>query len=210
MSGTHPKIRHIENVLTRAGEKWDFLQIKDIRESEIDDFFIKIQNLSSKTCSNYKAVLHDFWSWVVRRERRDAKVEMPIFPDIHYKLGWRTIVSMEDQAKILDEIWNISSNENPRIWLGIKLLSLFPKVRPGEMRNVKEGATAISRDTLNSKAFRRIAVMKGMPPLNQFKLSRFVSVALSPLFLSCRLIDILGLYVYMMNLTEKKRRRHDE
>ena len=136
---TAKQVRHIENVLTRAGEKWDFLQIKDIKESEIDDFFIKIQDLSSKTLSNYKAVLHDFWSWVVRRERRNLKIEMPIFPDIHYKLGWRTIVSMEDQAQILDEIWNISSSENPRIWLGIKLLSLFPKVRPGEMRNVKEG-----------------------------------------------------------------------
>ena len=64
---------------------------------------------------------------------------MPIFPDLHYKLGWRKIVSMEDQARILDEIWDISSNDNPRIWLGIKLLSLSPKVRPGEMRNVKEG-----------------------------------------------------------------------
>ena len=136
---TAKQISHIENVLTRAGEKWDFQQIKDIKESEIDDFFIKIQDLSSKTRSNYKAVLHDFWSWVVRRERRNVKVEMPIFPDIHYKLGWRTIVSMEDQARILDEIWNISGNDNPRIWLGVKLLSLFPRVRPGEMRNVKEG-----------------------------------------------------------------------
>ena len=55
---------------------------------------------------------------------------MPIFPDIHYKLGWRTIVSMKDQAQILDEIWTISNYEKPRIWLGIKLLSLVPPARP--------------------------------------------------------------------------------
>lgn len=136
---TSKQIRHIESVLSKAGETWDLLQIKDIREPEIDDFFIKISNRSSKTRSNYKTVLHDFWSWVVRRESRRARIEMPIFPDISYKLGWRTIVSMEDQAKILIELWDISKNENPRIWLGIKLLSLFPKVRPGEMRDVKEG-----------------------------------------------------------------------
>lgn len=136
---TPKQIKHIENVLNQAGETWDFMQIKNIKESEIDDFFIKIRDRSNKTRSNYKTVLHDFWGWVIRRERRRNQIEMPIFPDIHYKLGWRTIVSMEDQSKIIDEIWNISNVENPRIWLGIKLLSLFPKVRPGEIRNVKEG-----------------------------------------------------------------------
>lgn len=136
---TPKQIRHIESVLNKAGEIWDILQIKDIKEPEIDDFFINIKDLSSKTRSNYKTALHDFWAWVIRRERRNAKIEMPVFPDIHYKLGWRNIVSMEDQAKILNEIWNISKSENPRIWLAIKLLSLFPKVRPGEMRDVKEG-----------------------------------------------------------------------
>jgi integrase len=136
---------HIGMVLGKAGEEWDRMQIKDIMESEIDDFFIKIKKgRGNKTLANYKTVLHDFWAWVVKREKRKSKLEMPGFPDITYKLGWRTIVKMEDQKKILDELWEITENENPRIWLGVKLLSMYPKVRPGEMRDIKEGHINLS------------------------------------------------------------------
>ncbi|MCG8634909.1 MAG: hypothetical protein MI863_13830 [Desulfobacterales bacterium] len=64
---------------------------------------------------------------------------MPEFPDIRFKLAWRNIVSMEDQAAILEEVRRLTFDANPRIWLGIKLLSMYPKVRPGEMMNVLEG-----------------------------------------------------------------------
>lgn len=134
------QIVHIEMVLNKAGDKWDMMQIKDITESEIDDFFIKTKNaeIGNKTLANYKTVLHDFWAWAVKREKRKSKLEMPDFPDIKYKMGWRNIVDMESQEKILNELWNISKDSNPRIWLGVNLLALYPKVRPGEMRNVQE------------------------------------------------------------------------
>lgn len=64
---------------------------------------------------------------------------MPVFPEIKFKLAWRNIVSMDDQAAILDEVKRLTFDINPRLWLGIKLLSMYPKVRPGEMLNVKEG-----------------------------------------------------------------------
>lgn len=140
MKDISPKqITHIEMVLNLAGNDWDRMQIKEITESEIDDFFIKVKNgRGNKTLANYKTVLHDFWTWAVKREKRKSRLEMPDFPDITYKMGWRNIVSMEDQKKILDELWEITKDFNPRIWLGVKLLSLFPSVRPGEMRNVQE------------------------------------------------------------------------
>lgn len=134
------QIRHIEHVLEIAGEDWDHINIKDIAEGEIDDFFVKAKKtVGNKTRANWKSVLHDFWKWVVRRERRRSGIEMPEFPDIKYKLAWRNIVNMEVQKKIIDEVWRITKDENPRIWLGIKLLSMFPKIRPGEMRDVQEG-----------------------------------------------------------------------
>ena len=135
---TLKQIRHIERVLELAGKSWDQMQIKDITEGEIDDFFSTDHGITNKTLANWKAVLHDFWTWVVRREKRQSRLEMPDFPDIKYKMGWRNIVSMEDQEKILNEVWKITKDINPRIWLGINLLALFPKVRPGEMRNVQE------------------------------------------------------------------------
>ncbi|MBU0972877.1 MAG: hypothetical protein KKC20_19685 [Proteobacteria bacterium] len=136
---TPKQVRHITHVLETAGKDWDKMNIKDITEAEIDDFFIKAkETVGNKTRANWKTVLHNFWKWVVRRERRKSGLEMPEFPDIKFKLAWRNIVNMEDQKKILDEVWRISKDINPRIWLGIKLLSMYPKARPGEMRNVQE------------------------------------------------------------------------
>lgn len=134
------QIRHIEHVLEEAGKKWDHQLIMNIDETDIDDFLLELKNLiANSTRAKWRSVLHDFWKWVVRREKRRSRMEMPDFPEISFKNRFRTIVSMEDQNKILDELWEITKDVNPRIWLGVKLLSLFSKPRPGEMRDVKEG-----------------------------------------------------------------------
>jgi len=138
------QLKHIEHVLELAGENWDSMSIKSIGEGEIDDFFAKDHGVGNKTLANYKSVLTDFWKWVVRREKRISKLEMPEFPDIRFKLGWRNITDIETQQKIVDEVYRISYDINPRIWLGIKLLTLYPKVRPGEMRNIQEGHINLS------------------------------------------------------------------
>jgi hypothetical protein len=136
---TPKQIRHIKRVLDLAGKSWDTLQIKDIAEGEIDDFFNTDHGIGNKTLSNWKTVLHDFWMWVVRREKRRSQLEMPDFPEIHFKMEMKTIVSIDDQQTILEEVKRISWKHNPRIWLGIKLLSIYPRVRPGELLAVKEG-----------------------------------------------------------------------
>lgn len=139
-SGITPKqIGHIKRVLETAGKPWDLMQIKDIAEGEIDDSLSADHGISNKTLSNWKTVLHNFWVWVVRREKRRSKLEMPEFPDIHFTMEMKTVVSIEDPQAILAEVKRISWDYNPRIWLGIKLLSIYPRVRPGEMLNVKEG-----------------------------------------------------------------------
>ncbi len=136
---TQKQIRHIKRVLDEAGKSWDTMQIKDIAEGEIDDFLSMDHNISNKTLANWKTVLHDFWRWAVRREKRKSQLEMPEFPEVKFHMAMKTIVSVEDQQTIIDEVKRISWKHNPRIWLGIKLLSLYPRVRPGEMLNVKEG-----------------------------------------------------------------------
>jgi integrase len=139
-SGITPKqIRHIKHVLDLAGKSWDTMQIKDIAEGEIDDFFSADHGISNKTLSNWKTVIHDFFVWVVRREKRRSQLEMPEFPEIHFNMEMKTIVSIDDQQAIIEEVKRISWQHNPRIWLGIKLLSIYPRVRPGELLNVKEG-----------------------------------------------------------------------
>lgn len=132
------QVRHIKCVLKAAGKAWDRMQIREIAEEEIEDFLDGL-DVGGKTKKNYQTVLHNFWAWVVRRERNRSGLRMPEFPEIKFKLAWRNIVSMEDQAAILDEVKRLTFSASPRIWLGIKLLTLSPKVRPGEMLDVKEG-----------------------------------------------------------------------
>ena len=100
----------------------------------------KNEVVSLKTRHNMKSCLHDFWSWVVKREKRNGRnlVDMPNFPVIKYTLGWRNITDIPTLDNILEEIKRISWSTNPKIWLGIKLLSTYIKVRPGELRMVKE------------------------------------------------------------------------
>jgi len=79
-SGTAVKQQsHIKNVLNKAIEEWGGINIKDIGEGEIEDIgegeiedflFKDFGGISNKTRHNYKSVLSDFWTWVVRREKR--------------------------------------------------------------------------------------------------------------------------------------------
>jgi len=44
----------------------------------------------------------------------------------------------------MKELKRITLNENPRIWLGVWLMSWYPKVRPGEMLSLREGHINLS------------------------------------------------------------------
>jgi len=133
--------------MARAIAAWGQTNIKAIGTAEIEDFIFDDlrrpdgKPLSDKSRSNLKSCIHDFWTWVIRREKRGGRntIEMPDFPEVKFELGYRNVVSIGTQADIIEEVKRISFHLNPKIWLGIKLLATYIKVRPGEMRNVKEG-----------------------------------------------------------------------
>jgi len=140
-------VQSLNNFLNRAVQRWGNRNIKDISDGDIEDLLFdkkwkntKNEVVSLKTRHNMKSCLHDFWSWIVKREKRNGRniVEMPNFPVIKYTLGWRNITDIATLDDILDEIKRISWSTNPRIWLGIKFLSTYIKIRPGELRMVKE------------------------------------------------------------------------
>ncbi len=132
--------RNIDNHLTRAIKWFGNTNIKDIGYGQIEDFLQgqRKENggpLSGKTIHNIKATLHAFFEWVAKREKG---VSMPDFPEVPYELGWRNTVSLAEQDEILDEVYRISHKMNRRIWLGIYLLSTYPKMRPVELIHVRE------------------------------------------------------------------------
>lgn len=140
-------LQYLTSFIERAAQKWGNRNIKEISDGDIEDLIFDKHWItpqgnkpSLKTRNNMKSCLHDFWSWAVKREKRNGKhlLSMPEFPTINYELGWRNITDLKTQAKILDEIKKISWSVNPKIWLGIKMLSTYLNVRPGELRRIKE------------------------------------------------------------------------
>ena len=134
-------IQSYANFMGKAISVWGQRNIKTIGTAEVDDFLLddhrtpKGKKITDKTRHNMMSCLHQFFKWVCRREKA---VEFPEFPEIAFELGWRNIVSIENQQAIIDEVKRISWDVNPKIWLGIKLLATYIKIRPGEMRDVRE------------------------------------------------------------------------
>lgn len=99
--------------------QWGDTNIKGIGEPEIEDFLLGDilrpdgQPIAPKTRANLKSALHDFWSWVLRREkRRTPGLEMPVFPEIRVEMQMRAVVSISTQMSILDEIHRILIPQN--------------------------------------------------------------------------------------------------
>ncbi len=125
--------RNIKRDIYKAINAWGQRNIKTIKYAEIEDFLNGLP-VAPKTKANTKSVLSDFFTWLNKREG----LPIPEMPEIKYQLGWRNIVDIEDQEKIIAEVYRISYHINPRIWIGIKWLSTYVGIRPKEMRNLKE------------------------------------------------------------------------
>lgn len=117
---------------------------KRISFGHIEDFLFDQEGISEKTRFNIRSVLHDFFGWVSKREQ----IPMPDFPDVSFELGWRNIIDIRTQQEIIGEIKAISHGINPKIWLGIKWLSTYISVRPGELIAVQERQINISMGSL--------------------------------------------------------------
>jgi integrase len=134
-------IQSYTNFMDKAIGVWRHRNIKTIGTAEVEDFLFADHRtpngdrITDKTRHNMKSCLHQFFVWVKRREKT---FEMPELPEIEFELGWRRIVSIEIQQAIINEVKRISWDVNPKIWIGIKLLATYIKIRPGEMRNVRE------------------------------------------------------------------------
>ncbi len=128
--------KNISSCIKRAKKEWEDKNIKSIGYAELEDFFQSLP-LTNKTKSNYRSILHTFWSWL--RKRRILKTDqIPEFPEISFELAFRKTIDKETQQAILEELRQISSKENIKIWLGIKFLSTYISIRPVELINIQE------------------------------------------------------------------------
>jgi len=134
----------IKNHMNRAIQYWGQSNIKEIGYAQIEDFLLslKLENsnrpVSAKTRANIRSTLHSFWMWL-RKRRVLTLAQIPEFPEVPFELSWRKVIDKETQQAIIDEVRRISYHINPKIWLGIKWLSTYISIRPGELLNIKEG-----------------------------------------------------------------------
>jgi integrase len=105
---------------------------------DVDVWVDEQDDISDKTKANMKSCLHDFWSWLLARKVITAD-QFPSFPKTPFELGWRNITDIPTQQSIIEKVKDLSYHINPKIWLGIKWLSVYGiRMRPGEMLNLKE------------------------------------------------------------------------
>ncbi|OQY01368.1 MAG: hypothetical protein B6I22_14660, partial [Desulfobacteraceae bacterium 4572_123] len=127
---------NLENYLARAMKAWGGANIKAIGYAEIEDFLFS-QNVSDKTKANIRSCLHDFWTWL-RKRRIITLAQFPEFPEVKYELGYRNIIEIDTQQAIIAEVKRITRDVNPKIWLGIRWLSIYIALRPGELIGIQE------------------------------------------------------------------------
>jgi integrase len=128
---------NLKNYIERAKAAWVDRNVKTLGYAEIEDFLLA-QKVSQKTRANMRSCLHDFWTWLLKR-RVIRFHKMPEFPAIDYELGWRNIIDISTQQAIIAKVCELSEYINPKIWIGIRWLSVYIGVRPGELLNLKEG-----------------------------------------------------------------------
>jgi integrase len=129
LKSTRPHVRRIQNHFGPTN-------VKAIGYAEVEDFLLQQTDIGDKTRHCVCSVLHDFFSWLVKRKviRRE---QSPEFPSVKFKLGFRKIVTKDVQSQILEELRRITANI-PRIHIGALWLCTYINLRPSELLGILE------------------------------------------------------------------------
>ena len=130
-------IREARCHIKAAQDYFQDRNVKEITGADIEDYLYSLENISEKTRANYCSRLSDFWKWILRRGIIDLS-RMPMFPKIEYELAYRTITDMGTQEQIINEVWRLVKDINPKIWFGIDLLATYVNIRPGDLLKIRE------------------------------------------------------------------------
>lgn len=122
----------------RFGMKaWGNRNVKEIGFIEFQGLFNELMDSgkSSYYIKHIRDTLIMFWRWMVDAKQID---QLPKFPAVRAYSAMRKILSKADQDRVLAEVYRISWDFNPRIYIGILFLSTYVNIRPAELRGIKE------------------------------------------------------------------------
>jgi integrase len=105
--------------------------VRSIGFGQVEDLLLSL-SVSDKTKHEMINCFSQFFKWVEKREG----IPTPDLPEIEYTLGWRNIIPIELQQRIIVEIKRRCPNV--RVYLGVKWLATYIAIRPKEMWSLKE------------------------------------------------------------------------
>jgi hypothetical protein len=114
----------------RAVHTFGHANVKSIGYGNLERFLAGL-DLSQKSKANIRSTLHTFFSWAARAHG----VPMPDMPEVQFELGWRNVIDLETQARIIEEVRRAAPL---RAWIGIRWLATYIAIRPNEMRTLRE------------------------------------------------------------------------
>lgn len=120
---------HYRNIERHIGG----VAVKKISYGVLEDLKLEL-TLAPKTVYDTFDFIKAFLRWCVKRE---VIQELPNFPKLSKKMGMRDILDKEVQIRVIEEVGLLYEHE-PRAVLGVELLATYPKIRPGELRQVRE------------------------------------------------------------------------
>jgi len=130
---------HIKRFILQASRYFKDTNVKQIKRRHIRDFLGTL-DVSDKTKKNTASQLHDFfYNYLYEEEEVLTLAQLPKFPKIECELGFRKLIDIETREKIVDKVRTDTYAYNPKIWLGIDLLCSYGKIRPIDLRRIKEG-----------------------------------------------------------------------
>ena len=121
----------MKNSVHKMVHYWGQKNIKTFSFGDFEDYLYSLK-VGNKTRANIRSYINDFFTWLHNREN----IPLPKIPEIKYELGWRNIIDIELQQKIIDEIRRICPHF--KVWLGVKWLATYVAIRPKELRFLKE------------------------------------------------------------------------
>lgn len=127
-------LRKYKRFMRYACESWGpDRNVKTIRFGDIQDFLVLEERFnSSKYRYDARSCINIFFDWLVDREN----IIKPKLPNLTFELGWRNIVDLETQQRIIEETYKIATQE--KIPFGIELLATYTNLRPDDLRRIEE------------------------------------------------------------------------
>jgi integrase len=136
--------RSYQSHFRRATEFFDNVPVSRIGFGHIEDFVHSL-SLSTYTVKCNLDWVMNFLRWCHRRG--DIK-SVPEKPAWKWEQEMRNIVDKPTQASIVKKVYEQHGDTKPRACIGIQLLCTYPKIRPDELRQVKEKHIDLKRGYL--------------------------------------------------------------